>query len=179
MTLRLMVFTAEATAMTGDVPPSDRTQPTVRLDVAHATPIDLVRAIDAFTDLGWLGPQVAGSAARTDLRRVRTDLELPILDGSGAGSGPIRKAALLDVGMPLEVDGSVLVEIGWQSATLAPLFPVFAGSLRVATSGLELEGYYVPPFGRVGLLIDDGVLGLIARRTAQALLARLAVRLGD
>ena len=48
MTLRLLVFTAEATAMTGDVPPSDRTQPTVRLDVAHATPIDLGRAIDAY-----------------------------------------------------------------------------------------------------------------------------------
>ena len=165
--------------MTGDVPPSDHAQPTVRLRVAHATPIDVGRAIDAFTDLGWLGPLVEGSAGRTDLRRVRTDLELPILDGSGTGSGPIRKAALLDVGTPVELDGSLLIEIGWQSATLAPLFPVFAGRLRVAGSGLELEGYYVPPLGRIGLLIDDGVLGLIARRTAQALLARLAVRLGD
>lgn len=158
-----------------ETPPAAEHQSTVPLRASHAASIELIWAMDALTDLDWLGPRVAAPGERDDLRRVRTDLELPIFDGSG--TGPIRKAALIDISVPRVLSGAVLAEVGWQSASLAPLFPVFAGRLRITEAGLYLDGRYVPPFGRLGLLIDEGILTFVARRTALAFLARLAAHM--
>jgi hypothetical protein len=133
------------------------------------------RAIDALTDLDWLGPRVNGPAEREDLRRISTVLELPIFDGSAPG--PIRKTALVDIGIPVALAGPLVVQVGWQSDSLSPLFPVFAGQLLITTTILLLDGLYAPPFGRLGLLIDRHVLHVVARRTAQAFLARLAAQI--
>jgi hypothetical protein len=40
-----------------------------------------------------------------------------------------------------------------------------------------LDGLYSPPFGRLGLLIDRHILHVVAQRTAQAFLARLAAHM--
>ncbi len=149
-------------------------QASVPLRASHSCPIDITWALEALTDLDWFGAQVDGPPERTDLRRVSTDLELPIFDGSA--TGPIRKDALIDFGRPQARAGGILVEIAWQSASLAPLFPVFAGELRITPTSLLLDGRYVPPLGRLGLLIDEGILHVVARRTAGAFLARLATR---
>jgi hypothetical protein len=150
-------------------------QATVPLHVSHRALIDMTRAIDALTDLAWLGPRVNSPAQWQDSRRVRTVLELPIFDGSAPA--PIRKTALVDVGIPPALVGPVVVQVGWQSDSLSPLFPVFAGQLRITARILVLDGHYAPPFGRLGLLIDRGILHLVARRTAQAFLARLAAQI--
>jgi hypothetical protein len=154
---------------------TDDTQATVPLRVWRGARIDLSRAIDALTNLDWLGQPVNGPAERGDLRRVRTVLELPIFDGSGPA--PIRKTALVDIGIPDAHVSSVVVQVGWQSDSLTPLFPVFAGQLWITTTLLVLDGLYAPPFGRLGLLIDRHVLRVVARRTAQAFLARLAAHI--
>ena len=140
----------------------------VSLRVGRRARIDMARAIEALTNLDWLGAQVDGPAERDDLRRVSADLELAIRDGSAGG--PIRKAALIDFGVPHALADGMLVEIGWQSASLAPLFPVLAGHVRITAVGLVLDGRYAPPFGRLGLLIDAGILHFAARRTADAFL---------
>lgn len=132
----------------------------------------MARAIEALANLDWFGSRVDGPPPRDDLRRVSTNLELALLNGNA--SGPIRKSALIDFGTPNLLASAVLVEIGWQSATLAPLFPVFAGHLRITATGLGLEGRYAPPLGRLGLLIDASILHLAARRTADAFLVKLA-----
>lgn len=147
---------------------------TVPLRVARAVQIDLRCALDALDDPSWLGRPIDPPADDSQSRRVATDLELPILDGSG--KGPIRKSALIDLGPAQRVDGSVLVEIAWRSANVAPLFPVFAGHLRISAARLTLDGRYAPPFGKLGLLIDEALLHLVARRTAQAFLDRLAAK---
>ena len=128
--------------------------------------------MDTLASLDWLGSRVDGPASRDDLRRVSANLELAILNGKA--NGPIRKSALIDVGPPHVLASSVVVEIGWQSDTLAPLFPVFARYLQITATGLDLEGRYAPPFGRLGLLIDASILHLAARRTADAFLAKVA-----
>jgi hypothetical protein len=151
---------------------------TIPLRASHSAHLDLVRARAALVDLDWLGPEQAGAAVGTSsLRRVSTYLELPIKDGSA--TAPIRKAALIDIGIPTVVGDAVVVEVRWQSATLAPLFPVFAGRLHILEAGLYLDGRYVPPFGRIGLVIDESLLGFIARRSAHAFLARLAAHLAE
>jgi hypothetical protein len=150
-------------------------QATVPLRVSRAVRIDMTQAIDALSDLDWLGPRVNGPADRKDLRRVRTVLELPIFDGSAPG--PIRKCALVDIGIPAARASPVVVHVAWQSDSLSPLFPVFAGQLRLTPTSLVLNGLYAPPFGRLGLLIDRHVLHVVARRTAQAFLARLAAHI--
>jgi hypothetical protein len=150
---------------------------TVPLRASHRGETDLAQAIEALTDLAWLGPQADAPADRPDLRRVRADLELPV--GDGSAPGPIKKAALIDIGTARAVEGALLVEVSWRSASMAPLFPVFAGELRITATGLALQGRYVPPFGTLGLVIDAGILRFVARRTAQAFLTRFAARLGS
>lgn len=147
----------------------------VRLHVSRPAAIDPLRALDAFRDVGWLGRPVEPEPTGPGLRRVAADLELPIRDGSAPG--PVRKAALIDLGLPRTVGGEIVVDLGWRSATLAPLFPAFTGELRIATTGLVIEGAYQPPFGRIGLVMDAALLHLVARRTAQAFLTRVADRL--
>jgi hypothetical protein len=151
------------------------TATTVSLHASRRATIDLEQAALAMTTLDWLGSEVVGSDDRHDLRRVSTDLELSTRDGSA--TGPIRKSALIDIGLPTALPDGILVEIGWQSASLAPLFPVFAGQLVIKRGGLVLDGRYAPPLGRLGLLIDAGVLHLAAERTAEAFLAQLAGRM--
>jgi hypothetical protein len=41
---------------------------------------------------------------------------------------------------------------------------------------MVLEGRYAPPVGKLGLLLDQALLHLVARRTAGALVARLATQ---
>ena len=145
---------------------------TVPLRVRRPGTIDLDRAILALGDLAWLGRPTDGPADRPQLRHVATDLDLPILDGSS--TGPLRKAAVIDLGPARQVGDLVLVEIAWRSASFAPLFPVFAGQLFVSANDIVLDGRYAPPVGRLGLLLDQALLHLVARRTAGALVARLA-----
>ena len=161
--------------MIENVVSTDEIQATVPLRVSRRARIEMSRAIDTLTDLDWLGSQVNGPAEREDLRRISTVLELPIFDGSAPG--PIRKTALVDIGIPAALLGSVVVPIGWQSDSISPLFPVFAGQLRITTTALLLDGLYSPPFGRLGLLIDRHILHVVAQRTAQAFLARLAAHM--
>lgn len=147
---------------------------TVHLASRHAGHFELTRGLAALEHLEWLGDPV--KARKEDgWRRIRTALTLPVLDGSSPG--PLRKGALLDVG-PVDVSNEALcADIAWQSDSIAPLFPVFAGQLTVTSDGLLLDGEYAPPFGRIGLVIDARLLHFVAGRTAQALLARIAQRL--
>ncbi len=147
---------------------------TVSLHAEHDGPIDLEAARAALADPSWLGEVVDGPPGRREVRRVATDLDLPVRDGSA--TGPVRKSAFIDLGMPEGADDRISATVGWQSATLAPLFPVFSGELVVTPSRIVLDGRYAPPFGRVGLVIDAALLNFVARRTAQAFVARLAAR---
>ena len=145
---------------------------TVPLLVRRFASVELERVIAALTDLSWLGRPTDAPPDRPDLRRIATDLELPIRDGSA--TGPIRKATFIDIGQARIVGDHVFVEIAWQSAMFAPLFPVFAGTLRISGDDIVLDGRYAPPLGTLGLLLDRAILHFVARRTAGALLARLA-----
>lgn len=142
---------------------------TVSLYVMHQAHIDPARARAAFAELSWLGRPVHG-VPDAEWRRIATDLELPVRDGSGPA---VRKAALVDIGAVQETGNGLRVPVAWCSASLTPLFPVFAGHLEITRSSLALAGRYAPPFGRVGLLIDQGLLNFVATRTAQAFLARV------
>ncbi len=147
---------------------------TVSLCVINRATLDLHRVRAAFADLGWLGSSV-GAAIEPGWRRIATNLELPVRDGSGPAAS---KAALIDVGPVRDEDDAVRVPLEWSSATFAPLFPVFAGQLEIRRSSLTLVGRYAPPFGRIGLLIDQSLLHFVATRTAQAFLARIAREVG-
>lgn len=143
---------------------------TIALRVTLQADIDLDRARATFAELGWLGRSVQG-APGPEWQRIATDLALPVRDGSGPA---VRKAALIDIGPVQEADDGLRVPIAWSSASLTPLFPVFAGHLAITRAGLALRGRYAPPLGRLGLLIDQSLLNFVATRTAQAFLARVA-----
>ena len=142
----------------------------VALHVVHNATIDVERARLAFDDPSWLG-QAAGGGPGDGWRRIATDLELPVLDGSGPA---VRKAAIVDIGDVHDTRVGLSVPIAWSSASFTPLFPVFAGHLEIKKTGLILIGRYAPPFGRMGVLIDRALLHFVATRSADALLATVA-----
>lgn len=125
----------------------------------------------------WFGEPVAAADIPEGARRFLMDLVLPLPPDGRLLS--LRKAALLDVGPALGVPGECEVAVAWRSATLAPLFPVFAGRLIVQPAGLSIEGSYAPPGGAVGLAADRVLLNVAARGTARWLLDRIATRAAE
>jgi hypothetical protein len=124
---------------------------------------------DALVDPSWLGSPV--EPARPGTRRFLTDLSLPI---HGQNSHMFfKKAAYVDVGTVSGTPDGCAVEISWQSSSLAPLFPVFAGRLVVAGSEVTLEGLYAPPGGQFGVVLDRALLNIAARGTGRWFLTRV------
>jgi len=142
---------------------------TVHLRLTRPASIDLVVARRRVDAAGWLGFEVVPSA--TGMRRYETDLGLPLRPGSHRTV--FRKAALVDLGSPEATKQGLRVPIAWRSATMAPLFPVFAGRLEILPDQLVLDGWYAPPGGSAGMVVDRAFLNLAARGTARWFLDRI------
>lgn len=165
----------QSVAMTGNLEDAAGPKRTVRLAVSLGGRFRVDDGLSAVENLEWLGETVEVGWEHGGWRRVNSVLALPINDGSAPG--PIRKGCLIDIGPVQRSEDAMRLGIGWESDSITPLFPVFAGQLTVRPAGLSLDGVYVPPLGRLGLLIDAQILHFVARRTAQAFLARFAERL--
>jgi hypothetical protein len=120
----------------------------------------------------WLGNRLPGPADQPTVRRYESDLILPMREQ--ARHMVLRKAALVDLGPVTSVPGGFVLDVSWRSANLAPLFPVFVGTLTVTEHELALEGYYAPPGGEIGVILDRALLNIAARGTARWFLARVA-----
>jgi len=83
------------------------------------------------------------------------------------------KAAIVELGNIKHRGDIYRVSISWRSSGLAPLFPVFAGTLTIDGQSLHLRGCYAPPGGSVGRLADRAILYLAAQKTAATLLEKL------
>jgi len=124
----------------------------------------------------WLGAPIDTTDGR---ERYLVDLELRVLEQ--APRVAFHKAAYVDL-PPLETDRvgeGVRLPISWRAASLAPLFPVFAGTLTWDDGELHLDGYYEPPGGNVGVAMDRLMLNAAARATARRLLERIAEAIRD
>ena len=142
----------------------------LRLVQRTSVDVEAARRVLAESDSDWLGTPVP--AVREGSRRFLTDLALPLR--KHATRATFHRAAFVDVGAVRDVPGGFEVSIEWRSASLAPLFPVFAGHLLVTSSELRLEGYYAPPGGELGIILDKAFLNIGARGTARWFLAMVA-----
>jgi hypothetical protein len=150
---------------------------------SHVTPLKLTQRASlnlaqgclpaALVDPDWLGTPVASERAGT--HRYLTDLSLPVRDRSPQLT--FKKAAYVDLGQARATADGCEVEIGWQSSSLAPLFPVFAGRLKVTATEITLEGFYAPPGGEFGAVLDRAFLNIAARGTARWFLERATAAL--
>lgn len=150
------------------------TSAVVHLHASRRVHLDLDVADDALSgeQLGWLGPRSSDAASAATRRSFRCDLRLPV---HAVGHEIVfHKAALVDLGPIQRVDDHLSIDISWRSASLAPLFPVFAGQLTVTSGTVALDGWYAPPAGRIGVAFDRMLLGIAARRTAMWFLGRMA-----
>jgi hypothetical protein len=142
-----------------------------RLDVTLVAAVDFNRISAVFDgpDALWLGERAPdGPGGR---RRYSCDLELRV---SPDARSLFRKAAIVGLGEPRR-DGDIwIVPIEWFAATLAPLFPVFVGELRLQADRIALYGTYVPPGGVIGYALDRGLLRIAARGTAKWFLRKVA-----
>lgn len=117
----------------------------------------------------WLGPEI--DRAPPGMRRHQADLRLRVSDHPSLVT--FGKAAYVDIGPVHPLDDGWEVEISWRASTMAPLFPVFSGSLVVRGDELTLSGWYAPPGGVVGHVADRALLHIAAEGTARWLLGEL------
>ena len=105
------------------------------------------------------------------MRRYEADLRLRTSDAPSLVT--FRKAAYVDIGPLRALNGGWQAEIGWQASSLAPLFPVFAGTIVIRSGELTLSGSYAPPGGVIGRAADRALLHIAAEGTARWFLARI------
>jgi hypothetical protein len=117
----------------------------------------------------WLGSEIAGGPRGQ--RRLHADLRLRVSDSPSLVT--FRKAAYVDIGTVGDLNNGWEAAIEWRAATMAPLFPVFSGSIIARTDELTLSGWYAPPGGTLGQLADRALLHLAATGTARWLLRAL------
>ncbi len=117
----------------------------------------------------WLGTEVRPAPA--GMRRYQADLRLRVSDRPSLVT--FHKAAWVDFGPIHVTDDGWEAEISWRASTLAPLFPVFSGSISAHDGELTISGWYSPPGGTVGRLADRALLHLAAEGTARWLLGEL------
>jgi len=149
---------------------SDQMAGVVSLRLAVPARLDpgRVPAVFGRPDADWLGQPVSGRAS--ELRRFSCDLELRV--------GPDRRAtfaksAIVGFGALARDGDTWVVPIEWHAATLAPLFPVFVGRLRLRADQIELDGLYAPPGGTIGYLLDRALLHFAARATGRWFLQKV------
>jgi hypothetical protein len=134
-----------------------------------------VRAILGDGRNRWLADPVADQPDPSDgSTRYAVDLEMTV--GSGSARVALHKAAFVDVGPLREASAprhALEMPISWRASSMAPLFPVFAGTLRWSAGELVLDGWYAPPLGTVGAAADRVLFRMVARRTARWLLDRI------
>lgn len=140
----------------------------------RALRVDRAALCQALAEPDWFGQRLDGPPDRPEIRRLQADLALGL--GSDGRVLTFRKAALVDVGPVHAQRDGCTVEIGWQAASFAPLFPVFVGTLSIRGNTLRLAGTYAPPGGSIGLLIDRAFLHHFAFRTAAWFLDGLNAR---
>ncbi len=139
-----------------------------RLVTTAHVELERVAAVLGSEDAPWLGERAPSE--RPDVRRFCCDLEL---HAGGIEHAIFRKSAIVGFGEPERDDAGWRVPIEWRAATLAPLFPVFAGHLRIRANRIELDGSYAPPGGRVGHALDAALLGIAARATGRWFIQKL------
>ncbi len=154
----------------------------IALNLSIPAQVDLRRVPTAFgADAGtWLGeptePRARAAADdstgrdASDMRRFVCDLRLRV---SPEGRALFRKSAIVGLGTPRSTPAGWLVPIEWQAASMAPLFPVFAGHLRIGPGRIAIDGFYAPPFGVAGYLLDRAVLSIVAHGTARWFLTQV------
>jgi len=147
----------------------------VALHVELPARIDLHRVAVAFgSDTDWLGEPLPSATSGT--RLFACDLELRVLPDRRT---TFRKSAVVGLGEPVRDQSGWMVPIEWRAATRAPLFPVFAGYLRLTARRLELDGQYLPPGGTVGYVLDRLLLHIAANGTGHWLLQKVTAAVGS
>ena len=108
-----------------------------------------------------------------DLGRHITQADLRLRVSERPGLVTFGKAAYVDLGEVLPLADGWQAEVSWRAASLAPLFPVFSGTLVARTGELSVSGWYAPPGGAVGRLADRALLHIAAEGTARSLLGEI------
>lgn len=99
---------------------------------------------------------------------------------------PVYRHVRLQVGAAPELlgDDRIMLPVRWETTGGPPLFPKMEGTLHVEPAGehetrITLNATYDPPLGRLGALIDRGLMHRLADMTMADFVTRLARGLSD
>lgn len=99
---------------------------------------------------------------------------------------PVYKRVRLRVGAAPELlhDDRIMLPVSWETTGGPPVFPRMEGTLHVEPTGdgqtrITLNATYDPPLGRLGALIDRGLMHRLATMTMADFVTRLALAVGE
>ena len=124
---------------------------------------------------GWLDPLAVQAHGEGEELRIRI--------GPGAASW-LAKAVTVHVGSARRSGEETLIPLSWDATGVPGLFPRLVAELRIRAvdperAELSLTGHYLPPLGRTGQLLDEALLGRLARSTVRSFLRRVARALDE
>lgn len=123
----------------------------------------------------WLSPLAMKAHGEGEDLRIRI--------GPG-GPSWLAKAVSVRLGALRREGEHAVVPLSWDATGLPGLFPRLEAQLQVRAldperSELRVSGYYFPPLGRTGKLVDEAVLGRLARATVRSFLRQVARTIED
>ncbi len=148
-------------------------QNTVHLFVEIRAAVECDRIPTLLGTSDWLGAEIV--ANERGMRQFACDLAL---NAGAAAPVLFRKSMVLAAGDPVKFGLGWQIPVEWRSATMASLFPVFVGRITVFADRINVDGWYAPPFGTVGSILDRSVMRIAARATARYVLRTFAAALG-
>lgn len=99
---------------------------------------------------------------------------------------PVYRHVRLQVGTAPELlrEDRIMLPVRWETRGGPPIFPKMEGTLHVEPEGpqctrITLNATYDPPLGRLGALIDRGLMHRLATMTMADFVTRLARAVGE
>jgi hypothetical protein len=91
----------------------------------------------------------------------------------------IKRTVVIELGTPVRAASKTVFPLRWVASGRGGLFPALDADLEVASLGsnrtqLAMSARYVPPFGKLGRVIDRAVLARVAEATLKDFLDRVA-----
>lgn len=125
--------------------------------------------------------QILERGSRTWFPRLRADSKSEV--GLRVAGVSLRKRVTVELGEPERVGDWTNVPISWKATFPESLFPVLTGRLELVpaqkgVTRLTVSGMYEPPLGRLGSLIDEALMHIVAEATVRQLTSEIASELG-
>lgn len=145
----------------------------------HAASVAIADSVHIELPAGVVAQRLRAGSTWLTRHAEASDEEEPRVRVGPGGPGWLGRTVALHLGEPAGSGEQLEVPLIWEASGPLGLFPRFEGKLRLTgldpqRCELSLSGYYRPPLGRAGQVLDEALLARVARAALRTFLRRVA-----